>query len=307
MTVRRFRIVFMGTPEFAVPSLRALLESGEEVIQVVTQPDRPKGRGRRPVPPPVKLFAKEKGLPVSQPIKASAPEFVEEVAGLAPDLLVVAAYGQILSKELLSVPSIMPINVHGSLLPRYRGAAPIQWAILDGCRETGITIMEMDEGMDTGPILLQESLEIGARESFGSLYGRMAELGARLLVRALALLKEGRLTPRPQPSEGASLAPMITKEMAEIDWEKGAVSIFNLVRALDPSPGAYSFLDGHRVRLFSPHLPGGDIGEARPGEVIRADAEGLAVAAGDGVVAFEEIQWPGKRRLKAADFLRGRP
>lgn len=302
-----FRIVFMGTPEFAVPSLRALVEGGEEVVLAVTQPDRPRGRGRRVVPTPVKVAAQELNIPVAQPQRASEPAFVEELAALSPDLLVVAAYGQLLKRPLLELPRIMPINVHGSLLPRYRGAAPIQWAILDGCRETGITIMEMDQGMDTGPILLQAPLEIGERESFGSLMGRMAELGARTLTEALGLLRRGELRPRPQPSEGVSYAPMITKEMARLDWSLPARRLFNLVRAMDPVPGAYTMLDGDRIRFFSPRLADSPHGQAPPGTLLAAGEEGLTVATGSGALVLEEIQWPGRRRMAVGEFLRGRP
>ena len=256
------------------------------------------------IPSPVKTAALELGLPVAQPPRASDPRFVEELRGLEPDLLVVAAYGQILKKELLEVPRLMPINVHGSLLPSYRGAAPIQWAILDGCTETGITIMEMDEGMDTGPILLQGRLEIGPRETFGSLYGRMAELGASLLIEAIQRLKKGELTPRPQPEEGVSYAPMITKEMAKLDWSKGSQRLFNQIRAMDPLPGAYTLLNGNRVRLFSPFFPSNGQ-KGSPGTLLAAGNEGLVIATGDGCLGVEEIQWPGRRRMAVADFLRG--
>jgi len=304
---RPFRIVFMGTPDFALPSLEALLHGPDHVAAVVTQPDRPRGRGRRPGPSPVKEAAERAGLPVYQPVKARAPEFVQAMREVAPDLLVVAAYGQILPQALLDVPGIMPINVHGSLLPKYRGAAPIQWAILEGETETGITIMEMDAGMDTGPMLLRGALPIGPEETFGQLYPRMARLGADLLVKALGELHRGTLVPVPQPGEGVSFAPPIRSEMAEIDWAQPARRIAGLIRALDPRPGAFTRFGEHRIRLYGPRSATDAAGcPGPPGRVCTAGPEGVAVATGQGVLLLRELQWPGGRRLAAADFLRGR-
>ncbi len=303
----RFKIVFMGTPEFAVPSLNALAAGPDLVAAVVTQPDGPRGRGRRLVPSVVKSRALELGIPVIQPPKARDAEFIKQMEALGPDLFVVAAFGQILPQRLLDIPTIMPVNVHGSLLPAYRGAAPVQWAIIHGLRRTGITIMKMDAGMDTGPILLQDSLEIGEEETFGELYPRMAGLGADLLMKALAALDAGTLEPVEQPSEGVCMAPMLTREMARVQWDRPAVEVHNLVRALDPSPGAYTMLGDERLRLYRPSLSvesGG--GQAPWGTVVYAGDRGLEVACGRGSVIFREVQWPGKRRMEAGAFLRGR-
>jgi len=297
----------MGTPVFAVPSLKALVEGPDAVLAVVTQPDRPRGRGRRVVPSPVKEFALAREIPVLQPERARDPGFIAEMEALWPDLLVVAAYGQILPPALLHVPRIMPINVHGSLLPAYRGAAPIQRAIMNCEKETGITIMRMDAGMDTGPMLLSGAIGIGPDETFGELYLRMSDLGARLLRETLDLLGEGRLTEIPQPEEGITYAPPIRPETACIDWTLPSKKIACLIRAMDPEPGAYTLLDGNRVRLFRPFIEEGMTHAAVPGEIVRADDLGLFVATGDGILGVREILYPGKKRLRAGDFLRGRP
>jgi len=264
-----YRIVFMGTPEFAVPALKALIEGPNRVVAAVTRPDRPRGRGRKLSPSPIKVLAERAGIAVLQPEETRSPEFLNQVRDLAPDLLVVAAYGLILPQELLDIPRIMPVNVHGSLLPRYRGAAPIQWAIIQGDTGTGITIMEMDAGMDTGPILLQETLTIGPEETFGELYERMAELGAGLLVQALEELHKGTLKPRPQPEEDASYAPPIKPEMARLDWSQPAMRISCMVRALDPRPGAYTLWNGQRLRLYRPFVVDMEAGDMEPGTVCR--------------------------------------
>ncbi len=305
---KKYSIVFMGTPDFAVPALDALAESRHQIAAVVSQPDRRKGRGRKVVPTPVKVAAERAGLKVLQPERVRDQEFLDTMRQIAPDLLVVAAFGQILPQELLDIPKIMPINIHGSLLPALRGAAPIQWALIQGLSETGITIMEMDAGMDTGPMLLQESLKISPDETFGSLYSRMARLGAKLIIKALDLLSEGRLEPVPQPEEGVTMAPPIKKEMAHIDWSRPASEIHCLIRAMDPSPGAYTMWKGQRLRVYSPALAeSAACNGAAPGTVCAASDEGVVVAAGEGAVCLRELQWPGKRRIPSSDFLRGRP
>ncbi len=297
----------MGTPEFASPSLRALIESPDQVVAVVTQPDRPRGRGRKLSPSPIKIIAEEAGIDLFQPEKVCSPGFINIVRDLAPDLLVVVAYGQILSQGLLDIPRIMPINVHGSLLPRYRGAAPIQWAIMRGDSETGITVMEMDSGVDTGPIILQEALTIGLEETFGELYLRMACLGGSLLVKALKGLHQGSLRPSPQPDDGVSYAPPIRSEMARIDWSRPATYISCLIRALDPRPGAYSLWKGQRLRMYRSFVEDMDTKDIRPGTVCRVGEDGVVVVTGDGCLGIRELQWPGKRRMPCAEFLRGRP
>lgn len=312
----------MGTPDFAVPSLNALVAVGYEISAVVTQPDRPRGRGKALHPSPVKTAAQAQGIPVLQPERVRDSAFLQEISALEPDLIVTAAFGQILPQALLNIPKIMPINVHGSLLPKYRGAAPIQWALIHGERTTGITIMRMDAGMDTGPILLQRALEIQPDETFGELYARMALLGASALLDTLKLLAAGSLKPVEQPSEGVSLAPPITSEMAWLNWRQPSEDLANLIRALDPKPGACSLLDGVIVRLFRPIVVSGlrpdftssntsaglfpDLAAA--GTVLSCDDRGLLVACGqDGrnVLLVQEILAPGKRRMRVADYIRG--
>ncbi len=302
----RYRVVFMGTPEFAVPALEALLKGPDEVLAVVTQPDRPRGRGRKLMPSPVKVMAQESEIPVYQPVKVSEPSFVETLSQMEPDLFVVCAFGQILPQKVLDIPGIMPINIHGSLLPKYRGAAPIQWAILNGDKETGITIMKMDAGMDTGPMLLKRSIPIGTNMTFGELSKEMSVLGAESLMEALDLLEKGRLSEEKQPEEGVSYAPPIKKEQLQIDWSRPAWEVHCQMRAFDPKPGAWSLLDGQRVRLFTP----GDIQSEKrpepPGTLIRSGPESFLIACADGVLEVKEIQWPGKKRLAVSDFLRGK-
>lgn len=315
--IRSARIVFMGTPHFAVPSLKALCDKGFCVQAVVTQPDRPRGRGRRLRPPPVKELAQSLGLKVLQPHKASDPGFIEEMRELRPDFLVVAAYGQILKQPLLEVPTIMPVNVHGSLLPRLRGAAPIQRAILEGESKTGITIMKMDAGMDTGPILLMEETPIHEDDTFGSLHDRLAGIGARLLIEALCGILDGRVKPVPQPSEGATYAPPIKKEEVEICWKDSIMAIHRKIRAFDPVPGAYTYFGMERVRLYSPKIVdscGLDQADREktshiptPGAIVGVKGGMLLISTGDGILGVKEIQWPGKRRMGVREFLRGNP
>ncbi|MEW6429407.1 MAG: methionyl-tRNA formyltransferase [Thermodesulfobacteriota bacterium] len=306
MNRRPFRIVFMGTPAFAVPSLAALLGHGEEVAAVVTQPDRPKGRSGKPVPPPVKELALAHAIPVLQPEKIRTTGFRETIAALRPDLLVVTAYGRILPGELLRTPPLGTINVHGSLLPRYRGAAPVQWAIIRGETETGITIMQMDEGMDTGDILLPGSLPIAADDTAATLAVKMADLGGRLLVEALDLLREGRLRPTKQDDSRATLAPPLNKEQGRIDWRRPATEIGCLIRGTDPWPAAFTHLAGERLRLFAPR-PIGAPADGAPGTILAADSAGLLVACGTERLLITEIQRDGGRRMAVAAFLQGHP
>lgn len=293
----------MGTPEFAVPALKALLGS-EEVVGVVTQPDRPRGRGRKLRPSPVKEVALEADLRVFEPERIKDSAFLADLAKLAPDLIVVAAYGKILPKEILDLPRYGCWNIHASLLPKYRGAAPIQWALINGERETGITIMQMDEGLDTGPILLQKSLTIGEDETFGELYQRLAQLGAKALMEALELLKVGQLSPRPQPEDGVSYAPPIEKGMGRLDFSRPASELACLIRAFDPRPGAYTHWDGKLLKVFSPSIIPEDVSEA-PGTILGLTEGGLGVATGKGILVLGELQLEGKKRLPAKEFLRG--
>ncbi len=302
----RFRIVFMGTPEFAVRPLKTLINGPDEILAVVSQPDRPRGRGRKLLPTPVKETALEAGLKVLQPPKVREPEFLEQLEALQPDLIVVAAFGQILPQALLDIPKIMPINIHGSLLPKYRGAAPIQWALINGEKETGITIMKMDAGMDTGPMLLKRAIPIGEDETFGQLADRMSELGAKLLEEALEKLKKGELKEEAQPEGGITYAPPIKKEQYHINWNQSARRIHGTIRAFDPKPGAYTLFGEQRIRLYSPQVLNDEAPETKPGTVLEASAQGLKVACGNGVIGIRQVQWPGKKRLDIEAFLRGR-
>lgn len=303
----RYRIVFMGTPEFAVPALDTLVAGPHDVCAVVSQPDRRSGRGRKIVPAPVKVAAQAAGIRLMQPEKVNTEELIRSIRQLSPDLLVVVAYGQILPAEFLDIPCIMPINIHGSLLPAFRGAAPIHWAMLEGCEKTGITIMKMDTGVDTGPMLLQESIAIGPDETFGSLYQRMAQLGARLVDRVITQISRGKVRETPQPEEGISHAPPIKKEMARVDWTMSAARIHCLIRAMDPMPGAYTIWKGERLRVYSPALLEKEPCRTPAGTVCGVTADCITVSTGEGCIALRELQWPGRKRLASADFLRGRP
>ncbi len=303
----RFQIVFMGTPEFACPSLEALINGPDKVLAVVTQPDRPRGRGRQITPSPVKTLAMKNGIEVLQPQKVREPGFPEKLAALRPDLLVVVAYGQILPQVILDIPQIMPVNIHGSLLPAYRGAAPIQWSILNGEKETGITIMRMDTGMDTGPMLLKEAIEIGENEPFGSLYQRLSLLGANLLMKSLEMLSNHCLTQTPQPKDGISTAPPIKPEMSQINWYLPAQKVFCQIRAFDPAPGASTILNGQKIKLFTPELSLTIPKDStRPGEILAVEKNGLHIACAQGSsISVKEILIPGRKRMSVSDIMRG--
>jgi methionyl-tRNA formyltransferase len=297
------RIVFMGTPEFAVPSLKALIESGDEVVAVVTQPDKPKGRGLEVTPPPVKTLAQKHGIPVLQPQKIKTEEFLKQLEELKPDIICVVAYGKILPKGILELPKYGCINVHASLLPKYRGAAPINWAIIRGEKVTGITTMKMDEGMDTGDILLQREVPIEDEDTAETLSHKLSLTGAEVLIETLNLLKEGKLKPIPQNHSQATYAPMLKKEDGEIDWGKTAEEIRNLVRGTLPWPGAYTFLDNKILKVYKVRVVEG---QGKPGEVIKSDKETLRVATGENALDILELQIEGGKRLDTATFLRGR-
>ncbi len=301
---RPLRIVFMGTPDFAVPSLEALIAGPDQVVAVVCQPDRERGRGKKVSPPPVKVAALEHSLSVLQPESVRKEPFLAQMRALAPDLLVVVAYGRILPEELLRLPPLGAINVHGSLLPRYRGAAPIQWAVINGDTETGITIMRMDEGMDTGDILLTVAEPIGNEDTAGSLFDRLARLGGKTLAQALPRLKAGQLQAVPQDPALATMAPMLTKEDGHLDFSQPALALHWRIRGLDPWPSAYAFLGGARLRLFAPVVVGKHFTEP-PGTILRADNEGLLVTSGQDALLIREIQPEGRRRMDAATWLRG--
>lgn len=297
-------IIFMGTPEFAIPSLNSLIKNGYRILAVVTQPDRPKGRGRRLTPPPVKVFAEKNSLEVLQPERASDREFLEILKSKGPDLIIVVAFGQILKKELLDIPLYGVINVHASLLPKYRGAAPIQWAIINGEKETGITIMRMDEGLDTGPILYQKAITIGEYETAGQLHDRLGELSGEFLIEALSNMKSHVIEEIPQDEDIASHAPKIDKSLSTILWERSTHEVSSLIRGLDPWPGASTLLNGEPVKLFKPKIVTSKKRNTIPGRVTNSKSS-LMVDAGDGIIEILEIQFPGKRRMPVKDFLMG--
>lgn len=295
------RVVFMGSPDFAVPALRALV-SAHEVCLVVTQPDKRAGRGKVHRPPPVKTVAEEGGIPVIQPPRARDPEVASRLAGTGADVGIVVAYGKILPPSILSAFPHGCLNIHASLLPKYRGAAPIQWAIIRGERETGVTIMRLDEGMDTGPMLVTRREPIRDDDTAGSLFARLAPIGAEALLEALDLMAAGRLVETPQDDAAATYAPMLTKEDGRIDWSASARDVANRIRGVDPWPGAFTERDGERLKLYGAR-PVSDSGP--PGTVVAIDERGLVVACGDGACAVTDVQAPGKRRMSAVDFARG--
>ncbi|KRT66475.1 MAG: fmt, methionyl-tRNA formyltransferase, methionyl-tRNA formyltransferase [Candidatus Dadabacteria bacterium CSP1-2] len=297
------KIIFMGTPEFAVPSLRALVDSGDEVVAVVTQPDKPKGRGLEVAPPPTKVLAERHGIPVLQPAKIKTEEFFNELKKFNPDLICVAAYGKILPKNILDLPHYGCINVHASLLPKYRGAAPINWAIIRGEKVTGITTMKMDEGMDTGDMLLKKEVPIEDEDTGETLSEKLSEIGARLLIETIRLLKEGQLNPIPQDHSQANYAPMLKKEDGKIDWQKSAEEIRNLIRGALPWPSAYTNLEGKLLKIYKVRLAGG---EGKPGEVIKSESGILRVATGKGALDILKLQIEGGKKLETQVFLRGR-
>ena len=297
-------LVFMGTPEFAVASLRGLLAVKAPILLVVTQPDRPKGRGKRIVAPPVKLLAEAEGIPVYQPQKVKSGEAIERIAALAPSCIVVVAYGQLLPAEILALSQLGAVNVHASLLPKYRGPAPIHWALIRGEEKTGITTMLMDVGMDTGDILMQSEVPIEPKDTAGTLHDRLAEEGAKLLVETLHLLKKGAVIPRAQDDSQASVAPMLVKEDGEIDWNEEAKKICCRIRGLDPWPGGFTLWQGKRLKLFGCQ-PLAKATRAKPGTVIAVNEGGLQIASGKGAVLIKTLQLEGRRSLPVADFLRG--
>ena len=301
------KIAFLGTPDFAVPSLKMLIDEGHELI-VFTQPVRPKGRGYGMVAPPVKEVAVEHGIPVFQPEKIKTAEGMQPLKDFAPDLMVTAAWGQLLSKENLEIPKYGCINVHGSLLPKYRGAAPIQWAVVDGEKKTGITIMMTDVGLDTGDILLVKEIEIDPGETAGELFDRLAELGAVALKEAIAKIAAGSITRTPQDHEKATVCRQIKKEQGRIDFSLSAQRVHDLVRGMNPWPSAFAMMGDTVVKIHKTRLTGTPANGAEPGTCVIADAkQGLFVATGDELIEVLEIQFPGSRRMDAKSAMMGRP
>ena len=297
----------MGTPEFAVPSLEALIGAGYEVVAAVTQPDRPVGRKKTLTPPPVKVCAQAHGVPVLQFERIRRKEGREALTALQPDLFVTAAFGQILSRAVLDIPRLGTINVHASLLPQYRGSAPINWCILSGENKAGVTTMMTNEGIDTGDMLLRDEVEIGENETAEELTERLSRLGAQTLLRTLRALEDGTLVRTPQVEAEASYQPMLTREMGEMDWSRSAQQLHDQVRGLYPWPGAYTTMDGGVLKVWISRVSDMQT-DAEPGTVVKADAkEGLFVACGTGVLQIVEMQAPGSKRMNARDYLRGKP
>jgi methionyl-tRNA formyltransferase len=296
------RLLYMGTPQFAVPPLRALADAGHEIVGVVTRIDKPSGRGKVLAPPPVKCVAQEMGFPVFQPARVRDSAFIDQVRLLLPDAVIVAAYGQILPKEILTLPKWGCINIHASLLPLYRGAAPVNWAIINGEKETGVTIMQMDAGMDTGAVLIQESIPIGAEDTAGTLKEKLSVLGARLITEALTRLASGTLVSVAQDNAKATLAPLLKKENGFIDWMLSAAEIHNRVRGLLPWPGAYGILDGKTIKILASDIVSG---QREPGLLYEPGKDILEVGTGSGRLRILLLQPEGKKPMTAAEFMRG--
>ena len=309
-------ILFMGTPDFAKESLEAVYNAGYNILGVVTNPDKPKGRGMKMIVSPVKQFAIENNIPIYQPIKIrNNEEFIKEIKELNPDIICVVAYGKILPKEILDIPKYGCINVHGSLLPKYRGAAPIQWAIINGEKTTGITTMYMDIGMDTGDMILKEEVEIGEDETTGELWERLSKIGGTLLVKTINLIEKGK-APREKQGENYTVAPMLSKEMAQIDWnKKSSKDIKNLVRGLDPIMGAYTFINNKKIKIWKVNIISNEefsirfnieVQKYKNGEVLLAnDKQGLFIKANDAIINVIELQAENSKRMNAKDYLRG--
>ncbi|MEK7688705.1 MAG: methionyl-tRNA formyltransferase [Deltaproteobacteria bacterium] len=300
---KKLRIVFMGTPEFAVPSLKALIGLGEDVAAIITQPDKPKGRGKKLTTPPVREAALKYNIPVFQPEKIKDEPFITAIRNFFPDVIAVVAYGKILPKAILDIPPKGCINVHASILPKYRGAAPINWAIINGEKETGITTMLLDEGMDTGDMLLTEKVEIRNDDTASSLHDRLKYIGADLLIKTIKGIKSETIRPIPQDDSQATYAPMLKKEDGRIDWTMKTEEIKNLIRGLNPWPGAYTRWDGKQIKIFKAEVEAGV--KEEPGTVINISTEGIFVATGKGILLIKELQPENKNRMTASEFIKG--
>lgn len=298
------RIIFMGTPEFSVPALCALIEAGHEVVAVVTQPDKPKGRGKEVQMTPVKEKALEYGIPVYQPVKARDPQFVELLDGLKPDAIVVAAFGQLLPKSILDIPKYGCLNIHASLLPKYRGAAPIQYTVINGEEVSGITTMMMAEGLDTGDMIDQEVISLDKKETSGSLHDKLSRMGGKLIVKTMKDLEEGTAVLKSQNEEESNYVGMIKKNMGDIDWSKDAVSIERLIRGLNPWPSAFTQWDGKVLKLWDADVVEKEY-EGVCGQVVEVTKDCLVVKTGKGCLSFKELQLQGKKRMDIGAFLRG--
>lgn len=300
------KIIFMGTPEFAAGALKALIGAGHEIILAVTQPDKPKGRSKELVPSPVKVCAAEHGIPVFQPRRIKTPDAVEELRKLQADICVVAAFGQILSQEILDMPRYGCLNIHASLLPKYRGASPIQHVILDGEERTGITVMQMDAGLDTGDMLYKKEISIEKTDNYETLHDKLMDLGGEAIVEALSLLEQGKLVPEKQQDELSCYAPLIDKTMGEIDFSKDAETIDRQIRGMTPWPSAFTFYRGKQLKIWlaEPTITENTFGRTS-GEILQVSKDCVTVAAGKGALRIYELQLEGKKRMAARDFLLG--
>ncbi|WKY46366.1 methionyl-tRNA formyltransferase [Eubacteriaceae bacterium ES3] len=305
--MKKFKIIFMGTTDFGAPALEQLIEDGHTILSVFCQPDRPNRRGKKIEFLPIKKLAIEKELKILQPEKINNPDIIEMIKDAKPDFLVVAAYGQKLPEEILSIPLYGALNIHGSLLPKYRGAAPIQRAIINGDNITGITIMQMAKGLDTGNMYIKSETEITAKTTFGELHKILAESGARLLSENLEKIANKTLIAKEQNENEATFAEKIDKEMGHLDWTMPGERLVSLINGLDPHPGAYFYLGDKKVKCFLPVFEKTEL-SIQPGHVVEADVKsGLSVAVGNGLIRIKEIQYPGKKRMAVKDFLRGNP
>jgi methionyl-tRNA formyltransferase len=304
MPKQPLRIIYMGTPDFAAPGLQALTNGPDEVVAIVTQPDRRRGRGKKMSPPPVKVLGESLDIPVLQPTKIKTEKFRNGLLSYQPDLIVVTAYGRILPPSLLELTPMGCINVHGSLLPLHRGAAPIQWSIIRGDKEVGVTIIRMNEGMDTGDVLLKAAIMPDQDETAGTLFNKLAHLGSETLLKAIQGLKDGTVAAIPQDHTLATEAPMLKKSDGSIDWSKKGTELECLIRGLDPWPSAFSFLEGRRLRLFRPEVVYKE-SDAQPGTLLRADKRGLLLACGENTLLIKEVQPEGKKRMTTEAFLCG--
>lgn len=298
------RIIFMGTPDFAVGTFEALIEAGHDVVLAVTQPDKPKGRGKAMQFPPVKEAALEHGIEVFQPGRIREPECVEYLRSYHADIIIVAAFGQILPKEILTMPEYGCVNVHASLLPKYRGAAPIQWAVINGEKVTGVTTMRMDEGLDTGDMIMKAEILLDENETGGSLFDKLSVEGAKLCVKTVAAIADGSAVYTPQDHEAATLTKMIKKQLGNIDWTKSAAQIECLIRGLNPWPSAYTKLNGKTLKIWSARVVPEDT-EEKPGTVTAVSGKDIRVQTGSGQLLLQEVQLEGKKRMLTDAFLRG--
>lgn len=299
------RIVFMGTPDFAVPCLKALLQEHHEIAAVVTQPDRAKGRGNKLSPPPVKLLAEEAGIPVYQPEKIKTPEFTQLLRNLKPDVMIVVAFGQILSQEILEIPPMGCINVHASLLPKYRGAAPINWCIINGENKTGVTTMYMDKGLDTGDMIIRKETEIGENETAGELHDRLMELGAEVLTETMECLVKGSIPRTPQNNAAATYAPIMTKALGKIDWSRNAHEIKNLIRGTYPWPGAFSSYKGRVFKIMKAQAVETNEKHEKCGNILKVEKDCIVISCGTGSLKILELQFENEKRMSTEAYLRG--